>query len=145
MTDRPDLFAAALARVLAAEGVRRIRLDVPGRGPVSVSLAAAVSPDGLMPAFLVASDAVLRAATGGRGFGPHFEPDPAAVLGYRVADPGVSHAVALICAAEVIRQVVQDGGELPADELMRVWREARAVAEFGRDSAAPMPGPGPQP
>ena len=140
--DRPDRFAAALARVLAAEGMRAIRLDVPGRGPVAVSVEAAAAPDGLMPAFLAAGDAVLRAATGGRGFGPRFAPDPAAVLGYRVADPGASRAVALLCARDAIREIARGEG-LDVGDLMRVWREARAVADFGREPAPPAPGPRP--
>lgn len=148
MADRLDAFADALSRVLAAEGVRGVRLHVPGRGPVAVSVGAAAAPDGLMPAFLAAGDAVMRAATGGRGFGPRFEPDPAAALGYRVADPssgpGASRAVALLCAADAIRQAARGpGGELAADDLMRVWRDARAVAAFGQEPEWPAPGPQP--
>lgn len=142
-----DRFAGALRRVLAAEGVRAVDLDAPDRGPVAVSLDAAAAPDGLMPAFLAAGDAVLRAATGGRGFAPRFEPDPAAALGYRVADPGASRAAALLCAADAIKQAARGpGGEMAAGDLMRVWRDARAVAAFGQepDTARPaLPGPRP--
>ena len=100
-----------------------------------------------IPATMEEADAALRAATGGRGFGPRFAPDPDAVLGYRVADPaanpGASRVVALLCAQDAIRQVARDG-ELAAEDLLHAWRDARAVAAFAQEptpaSAPPAPG-----
>jgi hypothetical protein len=135
-------FADALQHVLAAEGVRDIRMDIPGRGTVDVPLEVAAAPDGLMPAFLAAGDAVMRAATGGRGFAPCLEADPGAVLGWRVADPGASRALALLCAQDAIKQITRGGG-LAADDLMRVWRDAGAVADFGKAATPAHPGPSP--
>lgn len=140
--DRIARFAEAMTRVLAAEGVRNIRLDVPGKGPVAVSVETAASPEGLMPAFLAAGNAVMQAATGGDGFAPRFKADPDAVLGYRVADHGSCNAVALLCATDAIRQLAGGGG-LAADGLMRVWREACAVAAFSPKAEANTPGPRP--
>lgn len=142
MSESLDPFADALARVLAFEGVRDIRLEVPGKGTVAISLDAATATDGLMPAFLAAGDALMRAATGGRGFGPRFEADADAVLGYRVADPGASRTVALLCATDAIRQIAGRGGAFPADDLVKVWREACAVATFEPKPASPN---GPRP
>ena len=62
------------------------------------------------------------------------------------AEPPVARPETDQCAPSARLQIqgeIARGEGLDVGDLMRVWREARAVADFGREPAPPAPGPRP--
>ena len=83
----------------------------------------AAAPDGLLPVFLVAGEAVWREATG-KGFKLDIQRDPSALLGYRIQNIGAgSFPVVMLSMMEATAEASGPGGIL-VNELGTVWRAA---------------------
>ena len=107
-----------------------------------VSADVAASPSGLLPALMVAGEAVWREATG-KGFDLDIARDRDALLGYRLR--GIrsgNFATVMLATLEATEQAAWRG-PLVVNELNAIWSAATA-----RHEAVPRPspsGPGPSP
>ena len=124
MSDGFDIgrTGALLAILLMHSGPALLLRDPSGRtAPVRPETAGA--PDGLLPVFAVAADAVWREATG-NGFGLDLQPDPAALVGYRIDGArAASSSAMLLCVLEAMHRAVGPSGLL-VNDLARVARDA---------------------
>ena len=124
MSDSFDIArtGALLAVLLLRSGPALLLRDPSGRtAPVRPETAGA--PDGLLPVFAVAADAVWREATG-NGFGLDLRPDPASLLGYRIDGArAASSSAMLLCVLEAMHRAAGPSGLL-VNDLARVARDA---------------------
>jgi hypothetical protein len=103
-----------------------------------VSPLSAASPAGLLPAFVVAGEAVWREATG-NGFSLDIVRDPQSLLGYRLRGIGAGHfATVMLATMEATAQVagpsaivVNDLNALWSAATDRIERQARLVSRTG--------------
>ena len=125
-----EAVASTLGRVLQGSG-RDVQLLDRASGQIrSVSVDLATAPDGLLPVFLSAGDAVWREATGA-GIGLRIEPNDRALLGYRAAKlSGVPFSTVMLATIEAVEQAARPG-VLLVNDLTAVWR-----------AATPLPAPG---
>ncbi len=124
MSDGFDIgrTGALLAVLLLRSGPALLLRDPSGR-TASVRPETAAAPDGLLPVFAVAADAVWREATG-NGFGLDLRPDPASLLGYRIAGArAASSSAMLLCILEAMHRAAGPAGLL-VNDLARVARDA---------------------
>lgn len=140
MTQATDIgvVARATEAVLRRQGlaIRWRDTDALER-PVSPALAA--SPSGLLPAFVVAGEAVWRAATG-HGFALQVAHDPDALLGYRLTAIGAGgYAAIMLATVEAMSQAAR-GGALLANDLGPLWA-ASAIHLPRAQPAATAPAP----
>ena len=129
--------------VLLAQGGRSIvyRDGATGRDLV-VSPLSAASPSGLLPAFVVAGEAVWREATG-NGFSLDIVPDPQALLGYRLRRIGAGHfATVMLATMEATAQVagpkaivVNDLNALSSAATDRIDHRTRPFSRAGAGAA----------
>lgn len=142
MSDSFDIgrAGALLAIMLMQSGPALMLRDPSGRtAPVRPETAGAL--DGLLPVFAVAADAVWREATG-NGFGLDLRPDPASLLGYRLAGArAASVSALLLCVLEVTERAAGPAGLL-VNDLARVAREAMPDPAPVLSAAAPSQTPG---
>lgn len=110
-----ETVAATLGRLLQNSG-RDVQLRDRASGDIrSVSIGLATAPDGLLPVFLAAGDAVWREATGA-GIGLRIEPDERALLGYRaVKVNGVPFSTVMLATIEAVEQAARPGALLVND------------------------------
>ncbi len=133
---------AMLAALLARSGSALLLRDPSGRtAPVLPETAGA--PDGLLPVFMVAADAVWREATG-KEFGVEVAPDPAALLGYRVHGVrGGTFSAVMLSVMEATSQVT--GPEVVlVNDLGALWNAATQRTER-KQQPAPRPSTGAAP
>lgn len=91
---------------------------------LEVSADSAASPSGLLPAFVVAGEAVWREATG-RGFALDIVRDPDALLGYRLRGIGAGgFATVMLATMEATAQVAGPDA-IHVHELNALWSAAR--------------------
>ena len=108
--------------------------------PISPALAA--SPDGLLPVFLVAADAVWRDATD-KSFGVELHRAPQTLLGFQAQGvAGGPFSSLMLSMMEAIEQVARPGMILvnDFDALWRSIEQTRAETPDLRWSAGPAPG-----
>ncbi len=138
MSDGVNLDAVSrVLTVLLGEAGQPVHLLDPSTGELlPVSLAAATAADGLLPAFLLAGEAVWREATG-NGLAFDIARDAGALLGYRVqAIGGGSFAAVMLSIIEAMAQIakpdhllVNDFGEVwTAPKLMRPESAGQAAS-----------------
>lgn len=91
--------------------------------PVEISPAVAAAPDGLLPVFLVAAEAIWRECMG-YGFGLQIVRDDHGLLGYRVGGitTGLFSGV-MLSIMEVISQSISSG-RIVVNRMDLVWRSA---------------------
>jgi len=107
-----------------------------------VSPLSAASPSGLLPAFVVAGEAVWREATG-NGFSLDIVPDPQALLGYRLRRIGAGHfATVMLATMEATAQVagpkaivVNDLNALSSAATDRIDHRTRPFSRAGAGAA----------
>ena len=88
-----------------------------------VSPPSAASPAGLLPAFVVAGEAVWREATG-KGFSLDIVRNPQALLGYRLRGIGAGHfATVMLATMEATAQVAEPSA-IVVNELNTLWSAA---------------------
>lgn len=108
-----------------------------------VSPASAAAAHGLLPALVVAGEAVWREATGS-GFGLDIARDPSAMLGYRLR--AIRHGTftaVMLSTMEAAAQAVRPG-MLVVNDLNALWAAAEARLEQ-RSTPAPRPNKGASP
>ena len=127
----------AVMEALLRSGGKPVLLDDNERGTRQrVEADSAAAPDGLLPVFLVAGEAIWRSAMG-EGFGLKIERDEGALLGYRVAEIGTrSFTAVMLSMMEAVFQVARVDG-IVLQELDPIWREAmqRLEAEASAKAA----------
>lgn len=132
-------ISATLGRVLEGSG-RDVQLRDRASGEVrSASVDLATAPDGLLPVFLAAGEAVWKDATGA-GFGLRIEPDDRALLGYRAAKVGgVPFSSIMLATIEAVEQAARPG-VLLVNDLNAVWRAATPLpSPVAGISVGPVP------
>lgn len=107
-----------------------------------VSPELAASPDGFLPVFLVAADAIWRDATG-KSFGVILARDPGSLLGFRTQgiESGPFSAV-MLSMMEAIEQAARPG-LLLMNDFDRLWRSIEAGIRMNENAglrATPSPG-----
>lgn len=131
-------------RVLLEREGRPILYGDPADGAVlALDPETAASPDGYLPAILVAGEAVWREATG-KGFDLDIVRDRKGLLGFRLRRIGAgSFATVMLAAMEAMHQVARSG-PIAVNELNALWTAAedrieRALAAPSNDGAGPGP------
>lgn len=120
--------AKILEMLLAESGKKLILLDRTTGELKEVSPMLAAAPEGFLPVFLVAGDAVWREATG-RSFGLGLRRDAQSLLGYRAETiAGASFAGMMLSIMEAIAQVEQPTA-IPLNVLAATWRATSARLE----------------
>ena len=98
-----------------------------------LSPSAAASPTGLLPALVVAGEAVWREATG-KGFALDIVPDKAALLGYRLRGIGAGSFSAVMLAAMEAAAQAERGGAIVVNDLSAVWAAAQTAPHQHREA-----------
>jgi hypothetical protein len=125
-------YVSQVVRALLDEAGREVFVeDTPHQDLVPIPFDAATAEDGLLPAFLVAGEAIWRDITG-RGFNLKLERDLGALLSWRIkAIAAESFSCVLLSVMEAIAQVGRPNGVMALD-LARVCDEATARTEARR-------------
>jgi hypothetical protein len=126
------VHVSKVVRALLDEAGRELFIDdTPRQDLVPIPFDAAAAEDGLLPAFLVAGEAIWRDATG-RGFDLKLDRDLGALLSWRIeAIAADSFSCVLLSVMEAIAQVARLDGVMALD-LARVCDEATARTEARR-------------
>jgi hypothetical protein len=123
--------------LLAREGRAIVYCDRATGENVPVTPLAAASPNGLLPALVVAGEAVWREATG-KGFELDIVRDPEALLGYRLRGIGAgAFTTVMLATMEAAAQVAMPAAIL-VNDLNALWSAA-----CDRLEAQPVPSPRP--
>ena len=137
-----DWVSRTMEVLLAREGRSIVYRDGATGQDLVVSPPSAASPSGLLPAFVVAGEAVWREATG-KGFSLDVVPDPQALLGYRLRGIGAGHfATVMLATMEAVAQVagpsaivVNDLNALWSAVTDRIERQPRPSPQAGSGAA----------
>ena len=95
-----------------------------------VSPLSAASPAGLLPAFVVAGEAVWREATG-NGFCLDIVPEPQALHGYRLRGIGAGHFATVMLATMEATAQVAGPSAIVVNDLQAVWSAATDRIDHG--------------
>jgi len=118
-----DTVSRVMETLLEREGRPILYHDQATGADLAITPMAASSPSGLLPALVVAGEAVWREATG-KGFALDIVRDPEALLGYRLRRIGAgSLTTAMLPAMEATAQVT-GSGVVVASDLNAVWSAA---------------------
>jgi hypothetical protein len=138
MSESVDLAAVSrtMQALLRQDGKPVVLQDRASGQSLTLSAEAGGRPDGLLPVFLTAGEAVWREATG-KGFALDITQDPQAMLGYRVRGIGAGpFSAVMLSVIEATAQVARPD-MLLVNDLDAVWQAARqrywrAAATQGR-------------
>ena len=118
-----ESVSSTLEVLVAREGRSIVYCDRATGHDLIVSPPSAASPSGLLPAFVVAGEAVWREATG-NGFSLDIMRDPQALLGYRLRGIGAGHfATVMLATMEAASQVARPSAII-VNELNALWSTA---------------------
>ncbi len=137
MTGSVDLAAVSrtMEQLIRQDGKPIVLLDTATGQHLALSPETGGRPDGLLPVFLAAGEAVWREATG-KGFGLSLTQDPSALLGYRVQSIGNGpFSAVMLSVMEATAQVARPD-MLLVNDLDAVWQAAQL-----RSGAAPQTRP----
>lgn len=147
MTGPVDLAVVSrtMENLIRQEGKPLVLQDRATGQALTLSPETGGSPDGLLPVFLAAGEAVWREATG-KGFALDVTQDPKALLGYRVRGIGNGpFSAVMLSVMEATAQVARPD-MLLVNDLDAVWqaasqrfRHAAAAAAGSRPSAGAAP------
>jgi hypothetical protein len=112
-----------LEALLAREGRSVVYRDRASGQDLVVSPTGAACPSGLLPAFVVAGEAVWREATG-NGFSLDIVRDPQALLGYRLQGIGAGHFATVMLATMEAAAQVAGPSAIVVNELNALWSAA---------------------
>lgn len=120
-----EVDVAAVSRtirnLLEREGRPVIYADrAAGDAPRAISTSVAAAPDGLLPAFVVAGEAVWREATG-KGFELDIVRDPKALLGYRLRGIGAGAFTTVMLATMEATDQVTRPEAIMVNDLHSLW------------------------
>src|SRR5439155_1650789 len=133
----------ALEALLARDGRSIVYCDGATGRDLVVTPPSTASPSGLLPAFIVAGEAVWREATG-NGFSLDIVPDAQALLGYRLRGIGAGHfATVMLATMEAMAQVAGPSVVI-VNELNALWSAATGRIER-QMRASPRAGAGAAP
>jgi hypothetical protein len=137
-----EAVSRTIEALLAEAGRSIVYRDRAAGQDLIVSLPGAASPAGLLPALLVAGEAVWREATG-TGFALDIVRDPQALLGYRLCGIGAGHfATVMLATMEAMAQIA--GPAIVVNDLNALWSAATIRIEH-RVPLAARPGAGAAP
>lgn len=132
-----EIVGRTMAELLAREGRSIVYRDLATGEDLAVTPMTAGSPSGLLPALVVAGEAVWREATG-KGFALDIVRDREALLGYRLRGIGAGTLTTLMLATmEATAQVAQPG-VIVVNDLNALWSAATDRIEH---TERPMPRP----
>lgn len=136
-----DAVQRTMAALIERSG-RPLAYQDRGTGAVvALTPEAAASTSGLLPALLVAGEAVWREVTG-KGFDLDIQRDRDALLGYRLRGIGAGSFTTLMLATMEATAQASGPGALVVNELNAVWTAAAAAQPFGLGAArAASPAP----
>ncbi|MHB0729949.1 hypothetical protein ACX4MZ_21615 [Roseomonas mucosa] len=145
MTGPVDLAVVSrtMENLIRQEGKPLVLQDRATGQALTLSPETGGSPDGLLPVFLAAGEAVWREATG-KGFALDVTQDPKALLGYRVRGIGNGpFSAVMLSVMEATAQVARPD-MLLVNDLDAVWQAAsqrfrHAAAAGSRPSAGAAP------
>ena len=145
MTGPVDLAVVSrtMENLIRQEGKPLVLQDRATGQALTLSPETGGSPDGLLPVFLAAGEAVWREATG-KGFALDVTQDPGALLGYRVRGIGNGpFSAVMLSVMEATAQVARPD-MLLVNDLDAVWQAAsqrfrHAAAAGSRPSAGAAP------
>lgn len=109
--------------LLAREGRPIVYRDRATGQDLVVSPPSAASPSGLLPAFVVAGEAVWREATG-KGFPLDIVRDPQSLFGYRLRGIGAGHFATVMLATMEAAAQVAGPSAIVVNELNALWSAA---------------------
>ncbi|WP_338929153.1 hypothetical protein WDZ11_22400 (plasmid) [Roseomonas mucosa] len=133
-----------LQRLVERDGRPLILRDEATGAEHRLPTALVAAPEGLMPNFLAAANAVWRAATG-RHLGIEQAHDPASLLGYRVKGiRGEPFSVVMLAALEAIERTGSPAA-LPVNDFAALWRQLRPAVVPAAPDAGPQRARGPAP
>jgi hypothetical protein len=122
--------------LLSREGRNILYRDAATGTTLAVTPAAAASPEGLLPAFVVAGEAVWREATG-RGFELDIVRDRDALLGYRLRGIGAGTFTTVMLATMEATAQVAGPTAIVVNDLHLLW--SAATDRFRRDPTPDAP------
>ena len=118
-----ESVSRTMEALLAREGRRILYHDKATGQDLVVRPPSAASPSGLLPAFVVAGEAVWREATG-NGFSLDIMRDPQALLGYRLRGIGAGHFATVMLATMEATAQVAGPSAIVVNELNALWSAA---------------------
>lgn len=119
-----DMVGRTMEQLLLQQGKPVVLRDAATGQHLEMSPEASGRPDGLLPVFLAAGEAVWKEATG-KGFGLDLAQDPTALLGYRVKGiENGQYSAVMLSVMEATAQVVRHD-MLLVNDLDAVWQSAR--------------------
>lgn len=130
-----EAIERTMGALLAREARTIVYHDRATGEDLPVNPISAASAAGLLPALVVAGEAVWREATG-KGFALDIVRDPEALLGYRLRDIGAgTFSTVMLAAMEATAQVARPGA-IVVNDLNALWSAATDRIERG---ARPVP------
>jgi hypothetical protein len=118
-----ESVSRTMEALLAREGRRIVYGDRATGQDLVVSPPSAASASGLLPAFVVAGEAVWREATG-NGFSLDIVREPQALLGYRLRGIGAGHFATVMLAMMEATAQVAGPSAIVVNELNALWSAA---------------------
>jgi len=118
-----ESVSRTLEALLAREGRSIVYRDKATGQNLVISPPSAASPSGLLPAFVVAGEAIWREATG-NGFSLDIVRDPQALLGYRLQGIGAGHFATVMLATMEAAAQVAGPSAIVVNELNALWSAA---------------------
>ena len=140
-----ERISAVLETILARKGKPIVLHDETSGVDLPVAYDEAASSIGLLPAFLVAAEAVWQAVTG-NGFSIEIVEQPRTLLGYRVVRIGGGNFSSIMLSIlEVHYQIDDDGKAWVCNKLQDYWRRLPIVraAAASLDQVEPSGSPSP--
>jgi hypothetical protein len=138
-----ETVSRTMEALLTREGLPVIYHDIATGGDLPVSAKNTASPTGLLPALVVAGEAVWREATG-TGFGLDIVRDRDAFLGFRLRGIGAGSFTTLMLATMEATAQVTGSGVVVASDLNALWTAAAERIEQ-TTSSKPHSAPGASP
>ena len=138
-----ETVSRTMEALLIREGRPVIYHDIATGADLPVSAKNTASPTGLLPALIVAGEAVWREATG-TGFGLDIVRDRDALLGFRLRSIGAGSFTTVMLATMEATAQVTGSGVVVASDLNALWSAATERVEQNA-RAQPRSAPGASP
>jgi hypothetical protein len=138
-----ETVSRTMEALLIREGRPVVYHDIATGADLPVSAKNTASPTGLLPALIVAGEAVWREATG-TGFGLDIVRDRDALLGFRLRGIGAGSFTTVMLATMEATAQVTGSGVVVASDLNALWSAAtERVEQNARAQARSAPGASP--
>ena len=138
-----DTVSRTMEALLVREGRPVIYHDIATGADLPVSAKNTASPTGLLPALVVAGEAVWREATG-TGFGLDIVRDREALLGFRLKGIGTGSLTTVMLATMEATAQVTGSGVVVASDLHALWTAAtERIEQAARSLPRGTPGASP--